>query len=56
MNGISWFMYASIAVWLGLGAYLFLLGNKSARLEARLRRLERAEDKKTAPTGDDVEE
>ncbi len=33
-------MYASIAAWLGLGAYLFLLGRKAAGLENRLRRLE----------------
>lgn len=38
-------MYASIAVWLGLGGYLFFLGKKAARLENRLERLEYAAEK-----------
>ena len=45
---ISWLMYASIAVWLGLGGYIFLLGKKAARLESRLDRLEYAAGKPTA--------
>lgn len=40
MNEISWLMYASIAVWLGIGGYLCLLGKRSSTLEKRLRRLE----------------
>lgn len=51
MNGSSWLTYASIAVWLGLGAYLFLLGTRAARLETRLRRLERMADKNATPGG-----
>lgn len=42
MNETPWLLYASVLVWLGLGGYLFLLGKKAARLEARLSRLERA--------------
>lgn len=38
-------MYASIVVWLGIGGYLFLLGRKAARIEARLGRLEYAAEK-----------
>lgn len=41
----SWLLYASIAVWLGLGGYLFFLGKKAACLEARLERLEYAAEK-----------
>ncbi len=40
MYDTSWLMYASAAVWLGLGAYLFLLGRRATALEKRLRRLE----------------
>ena len=35
-----WLMYASIAVWLGLGGYILLLGKKASRLETRLERLQ----------------
>lgn len=40
MNETPWLMYAAILVWVGLGGYLYLLGKRAARLEARLRRLE----------------
>ena len=40
MYDASWLLYASAAVWLGLGAYLFILTRKAADLETRLRRLE----------------
>lgn len=48
-------MYASIAVWLGLGGYLFILGKKAARLEERLERLEYAAEKSVnGDAGDDA--
>lgn len=53
MDGLSWLMYASIAVWIGLGGYLFLLGGKTARLETRLSRLEYAARKNSAPGNGD---
>ncbi|CAK7023352.1 MAG: hypothetical protein DELT_02504 [Desulfovibrio sp.] len=43
----TWLMYANIAIWVGLGAYLLYLGHKTARLEARLSRLLHAAGKNT---------
>ena len=40
MEGISWVMYANMAVWLGIGGYLFFLGRKTVALEKRLRHLD----------------
>ena len=40
MEGISWVMYANMAVWLGIGGYLFFLGRKAVALEKRLRHLD----------------
>lgn len=53
MDGVTWLMYASITVWIGLGGYLFLLGGKAARLETRLARLEYAARKNTASGTED---
>lgn len=48
MNAAAWLMYANIAVWIGIGAYLFYLGRKTARLESRLSRLLFTENKTRA--------
>ncbi len=45
MNDASWLAWASMAVWIVLGGYLFLLGRKASSLEPRLRRLEYASGK-----------
>lgn len=37
---MEWVMWASVAVWLGLGAYMVVLMNRQNRLNARLRVLE----------------
>lgn len=37
---MEWVMWASAAVWLGLGAYVLVLMNRQNRLHARLRVLE----------------
>lgn len=37
---MEWVMWASAAVWLGLGAYMVVLMNRQNRLNARLRVLE----------------
>lgn len=37
---MEWVMYASAAVWLGLGGYVLLLMGRQARLTARVRALE----------------
>lgn len=52
MNDVSWLMYANIAVWLGIGAYLFHLGRKTARLESRVSRLAYAERKTPSGNGE----
>lgn len=53
MNDAAWFMYAAMAVWLGLGGYLFFLGRTMASLETRMSRLEYAQKK--SATGRDGE-
>ena len=45
MNDVSWLAWASMAVWITLGGYLFLLGRKASSLETQLRRLEYAAGK-----------
>lgn len=51
MNDASMLAWASMAVWIVLGAYLFLLGRKAASLETRLRRLEYAAEKSSRTAG-----
>lgn len=40
MSEIAWLFVAFLAVWIGLGAYLFSLGSRQKRLERRLKELE----------------
>ncbi len=40
MSGLDWLMYANIAVWLGLGAYLAFLARAQSALDRRLQRME----------------
>lgn len=41
MSDIAWLFVAFLAVWVGLGAYLFSLSSRQRKLEARLKDLER---------------
>lgn len=38
---MDWLMYASAAVWVGLGLYVGFLASRQSGIENRLRRLER---------------
>lgn len=40
MQGTDWLFYANTAVWLGIGAYLFILARSQRTLEKRLRQME----------------
>jgi CcmD family protein len=40
MSELGWLFVAFLAVWLGLGAYLFSLGSRQRKLERRLQDLE----------------
>jgi CcmD family protein len=40
MSELGWLFVAFLAVWLGLGAYLFSLGARQRKLERRLQDLE----------------
>lgn len=40
MSEIAWLFIAFLAVWVGLGAYLFTLGSRQKRLERRMKDLE----------------
>ncbi len=36
MDSIYWLMSANVAVWLGIGAYIFFLGRVQKNIEQRL--------------------
>lgn len=40
MSEVAWLFVAFLAVWAGLGAYLFSLSSRQRKLEARLKDLE----------------
>ena len=40
MSDVAWLFVAFLAVWIGLGAYLFSLSARQSKLEARLKDLE----------------
>ena len=40
MNEVAWLFVAFLAVWVGIGAYIWSLGARQRRLEQRLERLE----------------
>jgi CcmD family protein len=40
MSDTAWLFIAFLAVWIGLGVYLFSLGTRQKRLERRLKDLE----------------
>ena len=40
MSDLAWLFVAFLAVWVGLGVYLFSLGARQRELEARLKELE----------------
>ena len=40
MDNLFWLMGANIAVWLGLGAYIFFLARAQSALQRRLRHME----------------
>ena len=40
MSGLDWLMYANIAVWLGLGAYLAFVARAQGALAHRLEHME----------------
>lgn len=44
MDPIFWLLAANVAVWVGLGGYLALLGRSQHGLERRLRQLEILKD------------
>lgn len=39
MNSYEWIMYAGIAVWSGLGLYVFFLARRQAELSRRISRM-----------------
>lgn len=39
MNSYEWIMYTGMAVWGGLGLYLFLLARKQTALARRIRQM-----------------
>ncbi len=39
MNAQSYLLIANAAVWVGIGAYLFFLGQETSRLKKRLEQL-----------------
>ncbi|MBQ9536511.1 MAG: CcmD family protein [Desulfovibrionaceae bacterium] len=41
MDQLTWVVTANVAVWLGLGFYLFFLSHKQNKLARRLKRLEK---------------
>lgn len=41
MNSYEWIMYAGIAVWSGLGLYIFLLARRQAALSRRIEQMAR---------------
>lgn len=40
MSDVAWLFVAFLAVWIGLGAYLFSLSSRQRKLEARVKDLE----------------
>lgn len=40
MQGYEWLLYANVAVWLGIGGYIFIIARFQQRLEQRLRQME----------------
>lgn len=42
MSDLTWLFVAFIAVWIGLGLYLFSISTRQKRLERQLGELERA--------------
>ncbi|AAS95526.1 CcmD family protein [Nitratidesulfovibrio vulgaris] len=44
MQSTDWLLYANAAVWLGIGAYVFMLARAQKTLERRLRQMEMLND------------
>ncbi|MDR1491001.1 MAG: CcmD family protein [Desulfovibrio sp.] len=43
MDNYQWIMYAGLAVWIGLGLYLYLLTRRQTLLSGRISRIEEKE-------------
>ncbi|CAN5551637.1 MAG: CcmD family protein [Actinomycetota bacterium] len=43
MSDLAWLAVAFLAVWAGIGGYVFILGRRQSRLEQRLSELAREE-------------
>jgi CcmD family protein len=43
MSDLGWLAVAFLAVWVGIGAYVFTLGRRQSKLERRLEELVRDE-------------
>ena len=40
MQSYEWLLYANVAVWLGIGGYLFFIARTQKNLERRLQQVE----------------
>jgi CcmD family protein len=43
MSEVGWLAVAFLAVWAGIGSYVFILGRRQSKLERRLSELARGE-------------
>ncbi len=48
MNSYEWIMYAGIAVWAGLGLYIFTLARRQSALSRRIAQMTRLADEEAA--------
>lgn len=44
MDYTGYLMIANVAVWVGIGGYLFFIGGKQRRFEMRLKQMEQLSD------------
>ena len=44
MSDLGWLAVAFLAVWVGIGGYVFILGRRQSKLEQRLSKLARDEN------------
>jgi CcmD family protein len=44
MSDLGWLAVAFLAVWIGIGGYVFILGRRQSKLEQRLNELARDEN------------
>lgn len=53
MDGVTWLMYANIAVWIILGGYLAFLGHIQKKQEQRLKQLSEDFQENKSGAGDE---